>query len=303
MIIDTECHVIDRLWPIEINPDRSLVEGYTWHAHSGDLLVAEMDRAGVTWAFLIGYDGYDFPAYLARFGSGPDEFFGGRTYARHYVSKHPDRLKYFATLRDPRTGDRTAELNDEADRGAVGIKIFPSYLSLPLDDPSMKSVYETCAARNLRIMVGLEDTAPPRTPSHLDYFAQLERVLDEHPALIWQFNHAGAVDLPSREADAFFRIVRECDRVYVSTSFLGGGADLAWPDEWRYPFPQYLQQLEVVYDAIGAERLMWATDWPWLESYTKYPQLVGAVQEHATFMSDAEREAFLGGNAVRFLGS
>jgi predicted TIM-barrel fold metal-dependent hydrolase len=301
MIIDTECHVIDRLWPIEINPSRSLVEGYTWHSHSGDLLVAEMDRAGVSSAFLIGYDGYDFPAYLARFGSGPDEFFGGRTYARHYVDKHPQRFSYFVTLRDPRTGDRVEELTAEAERGAAGIKIFPSYLALALDDPAMKPVYECCAAHNLRIMVGLEDTAPPRTNSPLEYFQQLERMLDQHPTLLWQFNHAGAVDLPSREGDAFFRIAKESRRVYVSTSFLGGGADLAWPDQWRYPFPQYLQQLEVVYDAIGADRLMWATDWPWLESFTKYPQLLGSIQEYGTFMSSAERDAFLGLNAVAFL--
>src|SRR5262245_167703 len=103
MVVDTEAHVLYRVWPIAADPGGDLIERYRWHEHSGDLLVAEMDRAGVDKAFLIGYDGYDFGYFMERLGGGPDDFWGGRTYARHFAAKHPDRLLFVTTLRDPRT--------------------------------------------------------------------------------------------------------------------------------------------------------------------------------------------------------
>ena len=296
-VIDTESHVVYRLWPIETNPGRSLTEPYTWHALSGDLLVQEMDRAGVDRAFLIGYDGFDMIPYLDQFGSSPDDVHSGRQYARFFARKYPDRFVYFTTLRDPRAPGALKALEAETADGVTGIKIFPSYLEIALDDDAMMAVYRLCEERNLRVIFGLEDTQPPRTCTFGEYWGQMDRVLEACPQLLVQFNHAGAAPLPSAEADGFFGLVRRWDRVYVSTAFLG----LDWPDEWRYPFPAYLSRLKVVYDAIGGERLMWGTDWPWLESFAKYPQLIDAIRDHADFLSPQEKAAYLGGTAERFL--
>jgi predicted TIM-barrel fold metal-dependent hydrolase len=52
---------------------------------------------------------------------------------------------------------------------------------------------------------------------------------------------------------------------------------------------------------VGVEKLMWATDWPWTEWLCKYRQMVTAVQNHATFLSEAEKARFMGGTAVEFL--
>jgi hypothetical protein len=46
---------------------------------------------------------------------------------------------------------------------------------------------------------------------------------------------------------------------------------------------------------------MWATDWPWLEQYMNYPQAVNAIARHANFFTQEEKDAFLGGNALRFV--
>ena len=302
IVIDTEVHVVHRVWPIDTNPERKLIEPYTWHEHSGDLLVQEMDRAGVNQAFLIGYDGYDFGKYMERFGSSADQFYGGRFYSRHYARKYANRFYYFTTLRDPRIPTAISELQRELDTGAIGVKIFPSYLEIAIDDGSLWPVYDLCSESDARLMYGLEDTNPPRTCSHVQYWSQMERVLKRYPNLMVQFNHGGAVLLPSPEADAFFNLVRKSENVFVSTSYLGGPF-LGWPDEWRYPFPEYLRQLKILYEGLGPERLMWATDWPWLESYTKYPQLIDAIRQHADFMSDLDKTAYLGGNALRFLGA
>jgi predicted TIM-barrel fold metal-dependent hydrolase len=59
--------------------------------------------------------------------------------------------------------------------------------------------------------------------------------------------------------------------------------------------------IEELADRVGVEKLMWATDWPWTEWCCKYGQMVMAVQNHATFMSDAEKARFMGGTAIEFL--
>ena len=66
MVIDTEVHIVHRVYLREINPTRSLTEPYSWHSHDGDLLVAEMDRAGVDQAFLISYTAQDVARFLER---------------------------------------------------------------------------------------------------------------------------------------------------------------------------------------------------------------------------------------------
>ncbi|MEX1264925.1 MAG: amidohydrolase family protein [Actinomycetota bacterium] len=299
-MIDTEVHVVYRAWRVETNTAHRLVEGITSREHSGDLLIEEMDRAGVHQAFLIGYDGYDFEPYMRRFDSSPDEFFGGRAYTLHYARKYPDRFHYFTTLRDPRHPASFDRLRDEVERGAVGIKIFPNYLGVALDGDDMIPVYELCAEHRLKVIIGLEDTDPPRTNSHQEYFSATARILKRHPELRFQFNHGGAVHLPSPEADALFELARGRANVFVSTSYLGGPM-LNWKDEWRYPFPEYLRQLEVLYRGVGPEQLVWATDWPWLEEWTKYPQLLDSVRDHGNFMREGDLAAFLGGNAERYM--
>jgi hypothetical protein len=49
-------------------------------------------------------------------------------------------------------------------------------------------------------------------------------------------------------------------------------------------------------------RPSWGTDWPWFEHVGKYPQFVDAVRLHAGFLTGDEQNAYLGGNAIRYLG-
>ena len=56
MIIDTECHVLFRVFPRESNPSRPMTTRASWHEYSGDLFAAEMERSGVDKGFLISYD-------------------------------------------------------------------------------------------------------------------------------------------------------------------------------------------------------------------------------------------------------
>jgi len=301
MVVDTEAHVLYRVWPIEADPGGDLIERYRWHEHSGDLLVAEMDRAGVDKAFLIGYDGYDFGYFMERLGGGPDDFWGGRTYARHFVAKHPDRLLFVTTLRDPRTVGVREQLEAEFGQGVLGIKVFPSYLGLNVSDPGLVEAYRHCAEASRLVIFGLEDTAAPRTPTLETLLDEIGKVCTELPDLRVQINHGACVEFDTEDAAALFRLVQAHDGVFVSTSALSG-TSMEWRHGWRYPFDSYLASLERLAAEVPREQLVWGSDWPWFEHYALYPQLVDAVRNHATFMDDEARSLYLGGNAERLIG-
>ena len=297
-IVDTETHVFVRAWPLATNPHMSAVDPYTRTEHSGALLVAELDRAHVDHAIVIGYDGYDFPQFMARFDSSPGDYMGGRAYTRGWTERYPGRLHYVTTLFHPRTPWWIESLVQELDAGALGAKIFPAYLRLAPDSPEIRAAFDLLRDRQRAAVFGFEDTAPPETPSLASYHESVGQLASDYPTVPIQLNH-GANALPDGgEFSTLCHIVAECSNILVSTSVLGGPM-MEWEDEWRYPFPRYLEKLSRFVDTIPPEQLAWATDWPWFEGQVKYPQLLESILAHAGFFTEAGKRAYLGGNAIR----
>ena len=297
-VVDTETHVFVRSWPIETNPHMSPVDPFTRTEHSGDLLVAELDRAGVDAAILIGYDGYDFPQFMARFHSGPADFMGGRAYTRSWAERFPGRLHYVTTLLHPRTPGWLETLSAELEDGALAVKIFPAYLRLDPDAPEIRAVFDLLRELDRNAVYGFEDTSPPDTPSLSDYYEAIGRLAADYPDVPIQLNHGANASPEGVEFPVLVRTVGASPTVLVSTSVLGGPL-MEWEDEWRYPFPRDLGKLARYADAIPPDQLAWATDWPWFEGVAKYPQLLLAVADHGSFPSAEARRLYLGGNAIR----
>lgn len=301
MIIDTESHVLYRVWPIEANPNVSRVPRYTWQEHNGDLFVSEMDRAGVDKTFLISYDAEDIAWYFVKNNLGTHEdLIAGKKYTLAAIEKYPDRFLWFTTIKDPRRPENIASILDDFENGALGVKILPAFLSTPLpaDDPALMDLYRLCVDHDKRVIIAFEETLPPVTPSVKEYFEQLDRVMTELPDLRVQVNHAGCLDPLRSEAQIIFDVTNRHENLFLSTAWLS----MVWDDETEYPFPNYLKRVERLRDAVGIDKLMWATDWPWLDHLMLYPQAVDSIRRHATFMSEDEKRAFLGTNALRFLG-
>jgi Amidohydrolase len=297
-VVDTETHVFVRSWPIETNPHMSPVDPFTRTEHSGGLLVAEMDRAGVDTSILIGYDGYDFPQFMRRFQSAPADFMGGRSYTRGWAARFPDRLRYVTTLSHPRTPGWLGLLEEELEHGAVGAKIFPAYLELDADAPEIRAAFDVLRERSRAAMFGFEDTLPPETPTLAEMYEGIGRLAADYPDVAIQLNHGANADPFGAEFDVLRAVVSAAPNVLVSTSVLGG-ALMEWEDGWLYPFPGYLRKLERYADALPGDQLAWATDWPWFEGTLKYPQLLQSIVDHATFLSDEAKGLYLGQNAIR----
>jgi L-fuconolactonase len=69
---------------------------------------------------------------------------------------------------------------------------------------------------------------------------------------------------------------------------------------WR---PEHLRPyLDVAFDAFGADRVMFGSDWPVCLVAGTYGRVLGVVDEYAAALSADERDGLFGGNAARFYG-
>ena len=85
----------------------------------------------------------------------------------------------------------------------------------------------------------------------------------------------------------------------VSCKLSGMVTEAAWRGWRREEFTPYL---EVALAAFGPERLMIGSDWPVCLLSGDYADVLGIVEDFLSRLSAVEREAVLGGNAVRIYG-
>ncbi|MBI3979247.1 MAG: amidohydrolase family protein [Chloroflexi bacterium] len=297
MIIDTETHVFYFARSSRTNPGSSRIKHYTWHEHDGDLLIAEMDNAGVDKAFLISYDAEDTTWSAEARGFSPEEFAGGKKHTLLWVRKYPDRFIWFNTVKTPHRYDSAALVANDLDEGAAGVKIFPAYIQSHLTDPGLMRVFEVCARRGAAALISFETLIPPKSLSLPEYLDELETVVAQFPEIRFALLHAGCVDPLLPEAGRVFDLTRRFDNLYLSTAMPGA----LWDDGVEYPYPNYQRRIETLKREVGMHKVMWATDWPWFDHYYRYEQAIQAVRRHATYLTEEEKASFLGGAAESFL--
>ena len=129
------------------------------------------------------------------------------------------------------------------------------------------------------------------------HYAALARVLDELPPGPLLFNHLG---MPTPETDrrtwreTLARLVRR-PQTYVQLS----GLPFLFGDAWRRPDVQSM--LDEAFDAVGAQRLVFASDWPMLLRFASYGDWAACVEGFlARRAADAATIAdIFGGNLAR----
>ncbi len=297
LIIDTETHIF---WFARnhMTTGLSMIYHYSWHEHSADLLVAEMDRAGVSKTFLISYDAEDGRWDDELKGYAMEDFAGGKKYTKVGWKKYPDRFCWFSTVKSPEFYPTAAIAKQDLEDGAVGIKVFPGYLRIPVNHPALLDTFALCAEKNARVLISFEMLKPPLTLSLPEYSDQMDEVLTTFPQVRFCLLHTGCADPLTPDMSVIYRLMDRYPNLYLSTAFPGE----KWDDGTEYPFANYLQRMEKVIKHCGSDRVMWATDWPWFEHVFKYEQGVNAILRHADFLSEFEKENFMGKTAAKFLG-
>ena len=58
--------------------------------------------------------------------------------------------------------------------------------------------------------------------------------------------------------------------------------------------------LDVVFDSFGPDRLMYGSDWPVCKLAGSYEDTVNLVESYISEYADVEKQAIMGGNAMKF---
>ena len=145
----------------------------------------------------------------------------------------------------------------------------------------------------------------------------LDEALTELPGLPVVLNHLGfCPPAPDDAATSWELIVDEHRRPRIPTALppatLPGVLALARHPHVRvhfsgqyafsgagYPYADLEPLARPLYDAYGADRLMWASDYPWTRDVPGYRRLLELPGRHMPWLTAAERDAVLGGTALR----
>jgi predicted TIM-barrel fold metal-dependent hydrolase len=65
-----------------------------------------------------------------------------------------------------------------------------------------------------------------------------------------------------------------------------------------YPYKDLQDVAERIYRAFGADRMLMASDWPWIRENPGYPEVLALVDSYLPDLTPAEREAIRGGTAM-----
>jgi len=278
MIIDSHAHAWP-FWPYDPPvPDatsRGCVEQLLW----------EMDRAGVDRAVLVS----------ARIDHNPDN----NDYVADAVRAHPDRLDQFVDVdcrwmpeyHTPGAADRLARAADRYRPAGITHYLKPENDGWLTSDEGM-AFFAEAEARGLIASIA----GPPV------WQADLRTVARAHPRLVILCHHLAGIPSYTSDRRAGLEMVlasADVPNIFIKVSgfYYGSAAP------FDYPHPGAIAVFKTLYDAFGAERLAWGSDYPVapMRAYT-YRQSLELVRRHCPFVAPQDMALILGQTLGALLG-
>ena len=121
----------------------------------------------------------------------------------------------------------------------------------------------------------------------------MQAVIDECPDLRVAIGHFGMVTTDGWERQI---ALAKNKNVYIES----GGLTWLFHKEF-YPYPSAVDAIITARDICGMDKLMWGSDYPRTMTDITYIMAVRFIEE-TDKLTEAEKKAFLGGNAMRFYG-
>ncbi len=121
----------------------------------------------------------------------------------------------------------------------------------------------------------------------------MQAVIDECPDLRVAIGHFGMVTTDGWERQI---ALAKNKNVYIES----GGLTWLFHKEF-YPYPSAVDAILTARDICGMDKLMWGSDYPRTMTDITYIMAVRFIEE-TDKLTEAEKQAFLGGNAMRFYG-
>jgi predicted TIM-barrel fold metal-dependent hydrolase len=218
---------------------------------------------------------------------------------------YPGKLYGLADVNEPHAHEpaEIARLRKAVlDQGLVGIYyanrgFFPDHYTHTLDDVCYDPFWEE--VRRLRLPVFWEILGvPTATPAnYLREIDRLNRWADRHPGIPSVLTHGiDPAFLRGNVPEPLARLLRREQFLIEVLYPISQGRTLDYPYSALRPVLHYL------YRTVGGTRLVWGSDMPNVERHCTYCQSRTYLEEYATFISSADLERILGGNALSLLG-
>ncbi len=281
-VVDAHLHLFKAL---SDDYPRAIFEGMTppEREESAERLLEAMDAAGVDRAVYCSLSEHDH--YLAEvLADHPGKFAGVSVY----------------DFSDP---DPLATLRRRIDAGIEGVRFY-GLEGEPGSDPESLAVFATLAAmRDADMKAWFYGPA--------DQVALLDGCLDLLPGLKVVLNHLGFLpnmhlelmvddygrpqfDMPSPPPGLEVVEALAAKHSSVHVHFSGHYAFSGAP----YPYRDLQETTDRIYAAFGAERMLMASDWPWIRTEPGYPETLGVIDQLLPNISEAERDMIRGGTAM-----
>ena len=168
--------------------------------------------------------------------------------------------------------------------GFDGIKICAGRLTNP-DLMAHLDVFKEAEKRKMFVSIDMADG-----DLQVD---SLQAVVDNCPKLRIAIGHFGMVTTKGWESQ--IALARN-KNVYIES----GGLTWLFHKEF-YPYPSAIDAILTARDSCGMNKLMWGSDYPRTMTDITYTMAVRFIEE-TDKLTEAEKKAFLGGNAQKFYG-
>ena len=199
-------------------------------------------------------------------------------YLASVLKQYPDLFQGVCRVDplDPASPDHLSSLTEQ---GFRGVRLSPSGDSSGdwFRGPLMPPLWKRCADLKVPMTVLAPVTRMPDVASLLEKLPDLTVVID-HMADC-------PIDKPA-ELEKLIALKRY-PNVFVKISH-------TWSiSRQPYPWLDAQQYVHRLYDSYGPRRLMWATDWPIIESHATYAQALTVVRDEMHFLNAEDRQWIL----------
>ena len=200
----------------------------------------------------------------------------------------PDRYKAVCVVNPTMAGaeDRLSHWVEE--HGCKGLRLRPVFApeEACFGNPESYPLWERAAQLGIIINALVKPPHLPALKSVVEKFPQVPVIID-HMAFP---NVAKGINGPDFQ---LFLSLAKFPNVHVKPS------GLCYYTQQKYPYTDCHPFIEAAYDTFGPERLIWGSDFPHVLLSTGYRRSLLIPERFYTFLSTAERDLLLGGNASR----
>ena len=210
-------------------------------------------------------------------------------YLEEVKRKYAERFFVFGMF-DFFNGSPVRQVEELYDRGFRGIAIPGHRLILNdrrvyLNSPEMMEMFKLMERKGMILSICLAE-------NHLQ-MDEIKEVIAECPELKIAIGHFGMVTQPGWEEQI---MLARNKNVYVES----GGITWLFNSEF-YPYPSAVRAIREAIDMVGAEKLMWGSDYPRTITAITYKMSYDFILK-TDVLTDKEKALFLGENAVDFYG-